>query len=100
MATAFRANNFVASHAELSIRFGFHRVLRDWFVETRPATARFVFGLRVEKWIATPGATIHPRIMGIRILAGKRALGPFLAEDVILLRRQRLSPFLFCFLDF
>ena len=31
--------------------------------------------------------------MRVGILAGKRALGPLLAQDVILLRRERLFPF-------
>src|SRR5437868_3854427 len=100
MAAAFRTNNFVPVHPEFAVGLGLHGILRHRLVETRPAAAGFVFGLRTEERIAAAGAAIHAGVLGVGVFAGERALGPFLAKNVILLRRQRLTPFLFGLFDF
>src|ERR1700716_3352550 len=93
MSAATRAQHLGPRHHELAVGLRGHGVLRERLVETRPTAPGFELRLRAEQRIPAAGTLVNARIVRVGIFAGKRSLSPLLAQDVILLRRQRLFPF-------
>src|SRR5690348_5500686 len=89
LARHFRAHHAVGLvHVLLDLR------LRSRLGEARPAAARVELLARAEQFLAAAGAAIRALGMVVPILAGESALGPLLAQHVVLLGRQALAPIL------
>src|SRR5262245_55316833 len=92
MAAAGGAVDLRAGHEERAIRLrGDGRGIRR-VGEARPAGARVELGARIEELRAAPGTAVHAFAVLVPILAGEGSLGALLAEDVVLLGGQSLSP--------
>ena len=72
-----------------------HRV-----IEARPTATAFEFGIGRKQFGFARRAPVDAVIMTIDVLAGPGTLGASLAQHVILLWRQNVSPLFFRFLDF
>src|SRR5882724_3650751 len=92
MAAAAAAVNFGAQHAEGAV-LGLADGIVDRLIETRPAGPALEFRLRGEQWQVAAGAGEDALAVLFQKRARARALGAFLAQDVILLRRQLRAPF-------
>src|SRR5437588_4447970 len=99
MSATLCAQDFGPRHHEFFVGLRRDSILRERLVETRPTAAGFELRFRTEERISAGRAFVNAGIMRAGILAGKCALGPLLAQDVILLRRQRLFPFCLGLLD-
>src|SRR5205085_8157707 len=93
MGVATRAQDFCANHPVARINFGAHIVLFGRFGKARPAAARVEFGIGTEQLVSASCAFICTLLFRIVILASERSLRTFLTCDLVLLRRQFLSPF-------
>src|SRR5580698_7240121 len=91
MAAAAAAMNFGPQHPEGAV-FGLADGVLERLIETRPAGAALEFGLRGEQRQVAAGAGEGALAMLLEQRAGPRPLGAFLAQDVILLRRQLGAP--------
>src|SRR4029077_15384214 len=61
-------------------------------VEARPAGARLELRVGAEQRSAAPGAVVHAIFLDIPVLAGERALGALLAQHLVLLGRELVTP--------
>src|SRR5260221_9236240 len=92
MAAAAPAVNFGAQHPEGAV-FGLADGVVERLIETRPAGAALELRLRGEQRQVAAGAGEGALTMLFQERARSRALGAFLAQDLILLRRQLRAPF-------
>src|SRR5262245_17551607 len=60
--------------------------------EARPAAAGVELGLGIEEHVTAAHAAIRAILVVVPVAAGEGALGPLLARDPVLLRRQLLTP--------
>ena len=74
-------------------------VSRQGGIKAGPAATRIELGIRVKQLLPAPGADIRPRLEKSIELIIEWRFGPFIAEDVILLRCQELSPLVFAAID-
>src|SRR5580704_10667676 len=93
MAAAAMARYRRARHAERTVG-GLVDGLVERRPKTRPAGAAFEFGLRREQRQVAAGAAEGTVAMLLEQFAGERPLGAFLAQHVVLRRRQELVPLL------
>src|SRR2546421_4279074 len=100
MGVATRAQDFCANHPMARINFGAHIIFDGRFGKARPAAARVELRFRTEQLVATSRAFICTLLFRIVILASEGSLCPFLTCDLVLLRRQLLSPFFISFDNF
>src|SRR5260370_14618668 len=91
MAAAAPAVNFGAQHTEGAV-FGLADGVVERLIETRPAGAALELRLRGEQRQVAAGAGEGALTMLFQERARSRALGAFLAQDLILLRRQLRAP--------
>mgnify|MGYP002682441940 CR=1 FL=1 len=87
--------DFSAHHKQTTVGLLGHIVLIQRRPEARPTRAGIELAGRAEKRVATGGAMIRALALVVVVFTGKGRLGPFLAQDVELLRRQKLTPFCF-----
>src|ERR1700716_2864796 len=92
MAAAAAAVNFGPQHPEGPV-FGLADGVLERLVKARPAGAALEFRLRGEQRQVAAGAGEDALAMLLEQRARSRALGAFLAQDVILLRGQLRAPF-------
>src|SRR5579862_9090269 len=95
MSAALGTTGFDASHTVALVAVFFNALFVCRLVKTWPASTGIELGFGVEQWLAATRAHIGSGILGLPILSGEGAFGTGLAGDVILLRRQLLTPFLF-----
>src|SRR6266567_282859 len=93
MGVAVRAPGLGPDPAQRAVLDQHHRVAFLGLVEARPATVRLELGVRGEQLGAARSAAVDAAGLGVGVLAGEGSLGACLAQDVILLRRQPLAPF-------
>src|SRR5437764_10481635 len=70
MSATICAQDFGPRHHEFFVRLRGDGILRERFVETRPAAAGFEFCLRIEERISAARAFVNAGIMRLGILAG------------------------------
>src|SRR5580704_17843580 len=92
MAAAAAAMNFGPQHPQGAVLGLADRVL-ERLIKTRPTGAALEFRLRGEQRQVAAGTGEDALAMLLEQRAGPWALGAFLAQDVILLRRQLRAPF-------
>src|SRR5688572_23720782 len=85
--TTVFAHHLCPAHTKSVVRFGLDRGLIQWLEETRPAATGLELGLGREEWVIAHDAPIDAIVVAVPVLAGERALGPFLLGDVELLGR-------------
>ncbi len=93
MGTASPTNNFRPNHEVAVIRQQ-RDAIAGGLPKTRPAGSGVELRPRVKQHLPAADAPVHAVLMMVPILSGKCPLGPFLPSDVILHRREDLSPFL------
>src|ERR1019366_2336695 len=91
MAAATAAVNFAPQHPQGAV-FGLADGVLERLIKTRPAGAALEFRLRGEQRQVAAGAGEDALAMLLEQRARSRALGAFLAQDFILLRRQLRAP--------
>src|SRR5260370_1147356 len=91
MAAAAAAVNFGPQHPKSTV-FGLADGVLERLIKTRPAGAALVFGLRGEQRQIAAGAGEDALAMLLEQRARTGALGAFLAQDFVLLRRQLRAP--------
>src|SRR6195952_5753977 len=92
MAAAAAAVNFSPQHPKGAV-LGLADGIVERLIKTRPAGAALEFRLRGEQRQVATGAGEDALAMFLEQRARSRALGAFLAQDFILLRRQLRTPF-------
>jgi hypothetical protein len=92
MPPAFFAKDFGSDHAVAGVAGFFYRCLARRAIKAGPPTAGIKLGVRLKKGLSAASATIRAFSLGIPVLTGKGALGAFLAQYVVLLRRQLFLP--------
>src|SRR5665647_2688187 len=92
MTAAAAAVNFGPQHPEGAV-FGLADGVLERLIETRPAGAAFEFSLGGEQRQIAAGAGEDALAMLLEQRARARAFGAFLAQDLVLLRRQLRAPF-------
>lgn len=98
-ATCF-AQDFDALHAVTRVAFELDQICRPAvhrFIEARPATARIVFGFRIEKWSAATHAGVFSFSFVVVVLAAECTLGAVLLSHLVLQVRQPFAPEFFWF---
>src|SRR4030081_1156096 len=98
MAAAAAAVNFGPQHPEGAV-FGLADCVLERLIKARPAGTAFEFGFRGDQRQFAAGAGEDALAMLPEQRARTGTLGPFLAQDLILLRRQLRAPFRVGFLD-
>src|SRR6202051_1310688 len=91
MTATTAAVNFGPHHPKGAV-FGLADGVLERLIKTRPAGAAFIFRLRGEQRQVAAGAGEDALAMLLEQRARSRALGAFLAQDFILLRRQLCAP--------
>src|SRR5271154_6407423 len=89
MAAAAPAMNFGAGHAEARV-LGFTDRILQRLIKARPSGAALELGLRGEQRQVAAGAGEGALAVLLEQRARARTLGAFLAQDLVLLRRQLL----------
>ena len=92
--TARPAHNLGAVHEEAVVLVECHGVRDRGRGEARPSGAGIEFGTEVEEQRTAPRTVIRAIVVHVPVLAGESTLGPLLAKNVELLRRQLLAPLL------
>src|ERR1700730_5476844 len=92
MAAATAAVNFGPQDPESPV-FGLADGVLQWLVKTRPAGAALEFRFRGEQRQIAAGTGEDALAVLLEQRARSRPLGAFLAQDLILLRRQLRAPF-------
>src|SRR3972149_8530658 len=93
MRPALAARHFGAAHEETAV-FLFSDVFGlQGRIKPRPAGAGIEFGVGTEKFRPTADTPVNALVLAVVILARERALGAFLARDLVLFRRQDFFPF-------
>src|SRR5260370_12189854 len=92
MAAAAAAVNFGPQHPKSTV-FGLADGVLERLIKTRPAGAALEFRFRGEQRQIAAGAGEDALAMLLEQRARTGALGPFLAQDFVLLRRQLRAPF-------
>ena len=92
MASAIVADHFGTHHAQGAIAVGIHRAHVRWGEKAGPAGAAVEFRFTVEERLSAGCAAVHALLVVVPIRPGEGALGAFLAEDMVLLRRQLFLP--------
>lgn len=92
MSLAAGTANLDTTHAMAGIDKLLHGLAIDRRGEARPAGAAVIFVCTVEQRQAAAGAMIEPGILGGVVATGKGSLGAMLAQHMILLRSQALTP--------
>jgi hypothetical protein len=87
------ADGFDAGHAVAGVPVFDDGLLVHRLPEGRPARAAVELGVRSEEGQVATGAVVRALRVVVPVLARKRPLGPLLAQDVKLVRRQHLAPF-------
>jgi hypothetical protein len=100
MRIALRAPDFRSPHAMRHIRVLLNRTFRQRLIKTRPSRARLILCLRAEQRLSATHARIRACVFRLVVLSRERRLRPRLPRDIVLLRRQFLLPFRFCFINF
>src|SRR5262249_49801819 len=94
VALAGRAEGLRAAHEEASVLLEFERALRRRRREGRPPAARVVLLVRAEDLRAAARTAIDALLERVVVLAAERPLGPFFAQDPVLLGGQLAAPLL------
>lgn len=89
---AATAQHLGAHHTVAGIGLDGHALLVHRGPETRPAATGVKLRFRAEQPLATAGTGVDARHLSIRVLARVRRLGPLLARDMVLLRRELRPP--------
>src|SRR5690606_34742094 len=87
------AMHLSACHEKLAIHAGADRTV-DRLRETRPASAAVKLGLRREQRQIASGAVVSPGCIVLVERTREGILGPVLAQNMVLLRREDLLPLL------
>jgi hypothetical protein len=93
MASTTGAGDLRAGHAMAAVLVLLNIFLIERIVKARPAAPGVELGFRWEKFEATSGTEINSGSAGGSILASEWALGALLAQDTVLLRSERTTPF-------
>src|SRR4051794_27157000 len=96
---AATAMNFSPQHPKRAV-LGFADCILERLIETRPTRAALELGLRGEQRQIATGAGEGALAVLLQQRAGTWALGPLLAQDLVLLRRELCAPFRVGFFDF
>src|SRR3954447_9243928 len=95
---AATAMNFSPQHPKRAV-LGFADCILERLIETRPTRAALELGLRGEQRQIATGAGEGALAVLLQQRAGTWALGPLLAQDLVLLRRELCAPFRVGFFD-
>src|SRR5579871_3089444 len=87
------AGDLDAPHAEARVEMLGDFGLVHRLVEAGPAAVGVELLVRGEELLAAPRANVNARLLVVGELAGERPLGPLLAQDPVLLRREHILPF-------
>ena len=98
MPAAVRAMVFGAFHEQAAIALGFEGIVNAR-KETGPARSAVKFHVGLEEGLAASGADKGALAMLVVQRAGETSLSAFLAQHVILLRRQTCAPLLVGFVN-
>jgi hypothetical protein len=98
MSAAAGASHFDAAHSERLV-FVHVNCSRLCIIKRWPTASRVKLGSRRKQRLPTSCTGITPIVFCVVILAGEGPLRALLTQDLILLRRQLLAPFLIGFCD-
>src|SRR5277367_5204451 len=92
MRSAPRTSGLDPSHAQAIVLMRFDRRVVDRKIKARPSAPRLKLGVGREQLRPAGDAVIHAVVMILVQRTGKGPLGPFLANDMVLLRSQLRPP--------
>src|SRR5690349_2124695 len=99
VAAAGPARHFRADHPVAAVLVNLDVRVLPGLGEARPAGAGIELGVRAEQLGSAARAAVDPVVLHVHVAAGERPLGALLAQDLVLLRRELLTPLLICLLD-
>src|SRR5882672_5671627 len=94
------ARGLGADHAMAAVLIGCDTFRIDGLIEVGPSGSRIEFRARIEQFVSAGDAFINALLLGMRVLAGERPLGAFLAADMKLFRREIFFPVFVGLLNF